>query len=60
MMLTAFSVPATAHILLAAMVAITPIFIAIKAIPDGTGKNAADGTHSGRKGLPFIAISSYC
>jgi len=53
MMLTAFSVPATAHILLAAMVAITPIFIAIKAIPDGTGKNAADGSHSSEKGLPF-------
>ena len=53
MMLTAFSVPANAHILLAALVAITPIFIAIKAIPDGTGKNAADGSPSGEKGLPF-------
>ena len=53
MMLTAFSVPATLHILLAAMVAITPIFIAIKAIPDGTGKNASDGAHSSEKGVPF-------
>ena len=53
MMLTAFSVPANAHILLAALVAITPIFIAIKAIPEGTGKNAADGSPSGEKGLPF-------
>ncbi len=53
MVLTAFSVPANAHILLAALVAIAPIFIAIKAIPDGTGKNAADGSHSAEKGLPF-------
>lgn len=53
MVLTAVNVPATAHILLAAMVAVTPIFIAIKAIPDGTGKNATDGSHAVEKGLPF-------
>lgn len=53
MMLTAFGVPATTHILLAGMIAIAPIFIAIREIPDGTGRNAADGTHSAEKGLPF-------
>ncbi|MDA8478125.1 MFS transporter [Citrobacter sp. Awk 4] len=53
MMLTAFGVPATTHILLAAMIAIAPIFIAIREIPDGTGKNAADGAHSADKGVPF-------
>ncbi|QRG77778.1 MFS transporter [Citrobacter sp. R56] len=53
MTLTAFGVPATTHILLAGMIAIAPIFIAIREIPDGTGKNAADGTHSAEKGLPF-------
>lgn len=41
MALTAFGVPATVHILLAALVGIAPIYIAIQAIPDGTGKNAA-------------------
>ncbi|MDR9830324.1 MFS transporter, partial [Vibrio sp. FNV 38] len=30
-----------------------PIYIAIQAIPDGTGKNAADGTQHGEKGIPF-------
>ncbi|NDO80018.1 MFS transporter [Citrobacter sp. NCU1] len=53
MMLTAFGVPATTHILLAAMLAIAPIFIAIREIPDGTGKNVADGSHAAEKGLPF-------
>lgn len=38
MALTAFGVPATVHILLAALVGIAPIYIAIQAIPDGTGK----------------------
>lgn len=38
MALTALSVPANIHIILAAAVAIAPIFIAIRAIPDGTGK----------------------
>lgn len=50
---TAFGVPATVHILLAALVGIAPIYIAIQAIPDGTGKNAADGTQHGEKGIPF-------
>ena len=53
MALTAFGVPATVHILLAALVGIAPIYIAIQAIPDGTGKNAADGTQHGEKGIPF-------
>ena len=37
MALTAFGVPATVHILLAALAGIAPIYIAIKAIPGGTG-----------------------
>ena len=53
MALTAFGVAATTHIVLASLVAIAPIFIAIKAIPDGTGKNATDGSHSEEKGVPF-------
>lgn len=60
MALTAFGVPATVHILLAALVGIAPIYIAIQAIPDGTGKNAADGTQHGEKAFLFIAISSCC
>ena len=40
MALTAFGVPATVHILLAALVGIAPIYIAIQAIP-------------GEKGIPF-------
>ncbi|EHF5424912.1 MFS transporter, partial [Salmonella enterica] len=53
MALTALSVPANIHIILAAAVAIAPIFIAIRAIPDGTGKNASEGSHLQEKGLPF-------
>ncbi|ECK2275539.1 MFS transporter [Salmonella enterica] len=53
MALTALSVPANIHIILAAAVAIAPIFIAIRAIPDGTGKNASEDTHLQEKGLPF-------
>ena len=53
MALTAFGVAATTHIVLASLVAIAPIFIAIKAIPDGTGKNASDGSHHEEKGVPF-------
>ncbi|ENO9240021.1 MFS transporter [Salmonella enterica] len=45
MALTALSVPANIHIILAAAVAIAPIFIAIRAIPDGTGKNASEDAH---------------
>ncbi|HAR8832207.1 TPA: MFS transporter [Salmonella enterica] len=53
MALTALSVPANIHIILAAAVAIAPIFIAIRAIPDGTGKNASEDSHLQKKGLPF-------
>ncbi|MFH4268433.1 hypothetical protein WAJ72_22860, partial [Acinetobacter baumannii] len=35
----------------AALVAILPIAIAIRAIPDGTGKNAAEAAHGEAKGL---------
>ncbi|EGK6376067.1 MFS transporter [Salmonella enterica] len=53
MALTALSIPANIHIILAAAVAIAPIFIAIRAIPDGTGKNASEDAHLQEKGLPF-------
>lgn len=53
MALTALSVPANIHTILAAAVAIAPIFIAIRAIPDGTGKNASEDAHLQEKGLPF-------
>lgn len=53
MALTALSVPANIHIILASAVAIAPIFIAIRAIPDGTGKNASEDAHLQEKGLPF-------
>ncbi|EFV0482321.1 MFS transporter [Salmonella enterica] len=53
MALTALSVPANIHIILSAAVAIAPIFIAIRAIPDGTGKNASEDSHLQEKGLPF-------
>ncbi|HCK8063879.1 TPA: MFS transporter [Salmonella enterica] len=53
MALTALSVPPNIHIILAAAVVIAPIFIAIRAIPDGTGKNASEDAHLQEKGLPF-------
>lgn len=53
MMLTAFGISANIHILLAALFAILPIAIAIKAIPDGTGKNSAEAAATAEKGLPF-------
>ncbi|MDJ5744167.1 MFS transporter [Salmonella enterica] len=53
MALTALSVPPNIHIILAAAVAIAPIFITIRAIPDGTGKNASEDAHLQEKGLPF-------
>lgn len=53
MALTAFGLPAMWHIALAALVGIAPIAIAIRAIPEGTGKNAADGTQQNEKGVPF-------
>lgn len=53
MALTAFGIPATLHILLAALVGIAPILIAIKAIPDGTGKNTEEDKRHSEKGIPF-------
>lgn len=53
MMLTALGISANIHILLAALFAILPIAIAIKAIPDGTGKNSAETAATAEKGLPF-------
>ncbi len=53
MALTAFGLPAMWHIALAALVGIAPVAIAIRAIPEGTGKNAADGTQHSEKGVPF-------
>ena len=53
MALTAFGMSANLHILLAALVCIIPILTGIRAIPDGTGKNASDEQHSAEKGLPF-------
>ncbi|ADO49218.1 MFS transporter [[Enterobacter] lignolyticus] len=53
MALTAFGLSATLHILLAALAGILPIMIAIKAIPDGTGKNRDDSAVHGDKGVPF-------
>ena len=47
-----FGLPAAPHILAAALVAILPIAIAIRAIPDGTGKNAAEVAHGEAKDLP--------
>lgn len=38
MAVTGFGLPAAPHILLAALVAVAPIAIAIRAIPEGTGK----------------------
>ncbi|PLN43740.1 MFS transporter, partial [Klebsiella pneumoniae] len=52
MAVTGFGLPAAPHILAAALVAILPISIAIRAIPDGTGKNAAEVAHGEAKGLP--------
>lgn len=52
MAVTGFGLPAAPHILAAALVAILPIAIAIRAIPDGTGKNAAEAAHGEAKGLP--------
>lgn len=52
MAVTGFGRPAAPHILAAALVAILPIAIAIRAIPDGTGKNAVEAAHGEAKGLP--------
>lgn len=53
MTLTAFGTPATLHILLAAVVAITPIVIAISAIPEGTGKDTPEDKQRNKAGVPF-------
>ncbi|MEN0614300.1 MFS transporter [Klebsiella indica] len=53
MAVTGFGLPATLHILLAALAAIAPVAIAIRAIPDGTGKNAAEAAHHEGKGMPI-------
>lgn len=53
MAVTGFGLPAAPHILLAALVAIAPIAIAIRAIPEGTGKNAAEAARHEGKGLPI-------
>lgn len=53
MAVTAFGLPAVWHIMVAGLVGIAPIFIAIKAIPDGTGRNEAEDAHHLEKGVPF-------
>ncbi|MGK9172648.1 MFS transporter [Yokenella regensburgei] len=53
MTLTAFGTPATLHILLAAGVAITPIVMAISAIPEGTGKDTPQDKQRSKQGVPF-------
>jgi fucose permease len=53
MMVTGFGVPASIHILLAGLVGIAPIVIAIRAIPDGNGRNSAEEAHQQQKGVPF-------
>ncbi|MTH48213.1 MFS transporter [Intestinirhabdus alba] len=54
MALTASGIPATTHILLAALIAIAPIFIAIRAVPPGTGKAAAgESRRSQKAATPF-------
>ncbi|MEZ2587229.1 MFS transporter [Kluyvera intermedia] len=53
MAVTAFGLPAVWHIMVAGLVGIAPIFIAIKAIPDGTGRNEAEDAHHQEKGVPF-------
>ena len=52
MAVTRFCLPPPPPILIAPPVAVAPIVIAIRAIPDGTGKNAAESAHSEAKGLP--------
>ncbi|NRE86596.1 MFS transporter [Klebsiella michiganensis] len=53
MAVTGFGLPAAPHILLAALVAVAPIAIAIRAIPEGTGKNAAEAARHEGKGQPI-------
>lgn len=53
MAVTAFGLPAMWHIMVAGLVGIAPIAIAIKAIPDGTGRNEAENAQHQEKGVPF-------
>lgn len=53
MAVTGFGLPAAPHILLAALAAVAPIAIAIRAIPEGTGKNAAEAARHEGKGQPI-------
>lgn len=53
MALTAVGLTANIHILLAALIGIAPIIIAIKAIPEGTGKNSGENAVNHEKGVPF-------
>lgn len=53
MAVTAFGLPAVWHIMVAGLLGVAPIFIAIKAIPDGTGRNEAEDAHHQEKGVPF-------
>ncbi len=46
------------HIFVAALIGIAPIAIAIKAIPEGTGKNAAEDAHHQEKACRSGAICS--
>lgn len=58
MAVTAFGLPAMWHILVAALVGIAPIAIAIKAIPDGTGRNEAENAQHQEKACLSGAICS--
>ncbi len=60
MALTAFGVPATVHILSAALVGIALIYIAIQAIPDRYGQKCCRWHPAWLKAYLFIAISSCC
>lgn len=51
--LTAFGITANLHILLAALACIIPIAVAIRAIPDGTGKKSATNSEQREKARPF-------
>ena len=51
--LTAAGLAATLHTLLAALVCIIPIAVAIRAIPDGTGQNSAEGNKHAEMRRPF-------
>ncbi len=60
MAVTGFGLLAAPHILAAALVAILPIAIAIRAIPDGTGKNAAEVAHGEAKRSAGVARPRSC